>query len=297
MRVLLTGANGQLGRALQASCPQDCQFVARGRDALDIADAAAVAAALAGEAFEAVINAAAYTNVEGAERASAEAFRINGAAPGLLAKACAEHGVHLVHVSTDFVFDGAKKMPYTIEDEPRPLNVYGASKLEGEQRVLSTLPYGACVVRTSWLHGAHGTNFVTKVLQRMKTADTLQVVTDEVGSPTAAGSLAPALWRCATQRIAGMHHWRDAGTANRYEFASEIARHAHERGLIDRLPRILTARVADFPSVVRRPAYSVLDSKTTRQTLGIDAPQWQDGLALTLKDLTEEPRASCPAVC
>lgn len=292
MKVLLTGAKGQLARALQASCPPDCQFVARGHDALDISDAAALAAALEGEAFHAVINAAAYTNVEAAERAPADAFRINGAAPGLLAKACAARGVHLVHVSTDFVFDGAKTTPYTVQDAPRPLNAYGASKLEGEQRVLNLLPGDACVVRTSWLHGAHGANFVTKVLQRMKTGDALRVVTDEVGSPTAVGSLAPVLWQCAVQRINGIQHWSDAGIATRYEFANEIARQAHERGLIDKLPPILPARVADFPSAVRRPAYSVLDSSATRQALGLDAPRWQDGLALTLQDLARERHAS-----
>ena len=288
MRVLITGANGQLGRALQASCPPDCQCVARGHDTLDIADAAALATLLEGEAVQAVINAAAYTNVEVAERASAEAFRINGAAPGLLAEACAEGGVHLVHVSTDFVFDGAKTTPYTTKDEPHPLNAYGASKLEGERRVLDLLPDHACVVRTSWLHGAHGANFVTKVLQRMKTADTLQVVTDEVGSPTAVGSLAPALWQCALRRLTDIQHWSDAGAATRYEFANEIARQAREHGLIDKLPQILPARVADFPSVVRRPAYRVLDSSATQQALGLEAPRWHDGLALTVRDLTRE---------
>jgi dTDP-4-dehydrorhamnose reductase len=292
MRVLLTGANGQLGRALQASCPPDCQFVARGHDALDITDAAALGAMLDGDAFHAVINAAAYTDVEAAERASADAFRINGAAPGALAEACSGRGLHLVHVSTDFVFDGAKTTPYTVQDEPRPLNAYGASKLEGEQRVLSLLPDDACVVRTSWLHGAHGTNFVTKVLQRMKTADTLRVVTDEVGSPTAVGSLAPALWQCALQRIKDIQHWSDAGAVTRYEFATEIARQAHERGLIDKVPSILPARVADFPSGVRRPAYSVLDSSATQRALRREAPRWQDGLALTLQDLARERHTS-----
>lgn len=292
MRVLLAGANGQLGRALQASCPTDCRFVARGRDALDITDAAALAALLEDGAFHAVINAAAYTNVEAAERTPADAFRINSAAVALLAEACAGRGVHLVHVSTDFVFDGAKTTPYTVQDAPRPLNVYGASKLEGEQHVLRLLPDDACVVRTSWLHGAHGANFVTKVLQRMKTADTLRVVTDEVGSPTAVGSLAPALWQCALQRIKGLQHWSDAGAVTRYEFAGEIARQAHQRGLIDKLPVILPARVADFPSGVRRPAYSVLDSSATQKALGREAARWQDGLALTLQDLAREPHTS-----
>lgn len=292
MRVLLTGANGQLGRALQASCPPDCRFVARGRDALDITDAAALAALLEDGAFQAVINAAAYTNVEAAERTPADAFRINSAAVALLAEACAGRGVHLVHVSTDFVFDGAKTTPYTVQDAPRPLNAYGASKLEGEQHVLRLLPDDACVVRTSWLHGAHGANFVTKVLQRMKTADTLRVVTDEVGSPTAVGSLAPALWQCALQRIKGLQHWSDAGAVTRYEFAGEIARQAHQRGLIDKLPHILPALVADFPSGVRRPAYSVLDSSATQKALGREAARWQDGLALTLQDLAREPQTS-----
>lgn len=287
MRALITGANGQLGRALQRFAPADCRLAAFGHVELDITDAHAVEAALAAGRYDVLINAAAYTNVEAAERDTERAYRTNALAPGTIARACAVHGVHLVHVSTDFVFDGAKGAPYTPEDAPAPLNVYGASKLEGERNVASALPGRACIVRTSWVHSADGANFVTKMLERMAAGAPLRVVTDEVGAPTSVHSLARALWRCASARLNGLHHWSDAGVVSRFDYARAIASIAGEIGLLATQPEIVPARVADFPSSARRPTYSVLDTRATQAALGITPPSWQDGLRLTLQDILE----------
>src|SRR5690606_18186633 len=165
MKVIITGAKGQLGLALQRHAPRGMDVIPYARADLDIADARAVEFALVGA--DALINAAAYTDVESAELNAADAFRVNSEGAANLASACATRRIRLVHVSTDFVFDGTKEMPYLPNDEPHPLNVYGASKLEGEQRVLKILPE-ACVVRTSWVHSADTANFVTKIVQRIR---------------------------------------------------------------------------------------------------------------------------------
>jgi dTDP-4-dehydrorhamnose reductase len=285
MKVLITGANGQLGSALQARAPHGCGYVARSRSELDISNAAAVNAALETERVQVVINAAAYTDVEGAERSSDTAFRINRDAAATLAKSCASHHVRLVHVSTDFVFDGTKREPYSVDDEPRPLSIYGASKLQGEREVLSILQSNACVVRTSWLHSAQGANFVTKVLGRMKTGEPVRVVTDEIGSPTSAYSLAKALWSAANSAVHGVQHWSDEGVISRFEFASAIAEQAFDLGLLRTRAVLRPALVADFPSPTRRPAYSALDTRRTQAALGMQPRPWKQGLDLTLQDL------------
>jgi dTDP-4-dehydrorhamnose reductase len=286
MRVLVTGASGQLGVALQRFAPPDIEVVALGREALDITNRAAVGAVLKQNA-DALINAAAYTDVEGAERAPAEAFRINSEGAAILAANCAANRIRLVHVSTDFVFDGAKGTPYEPSDEAQPLNVYGASKLEGERRVLEILA-NACIVRTSWVHSADRANFVTKMVRRMRSGASLHVVADEVGAPTSVHSLAPVLWQCAMQSARGIHHWSDAGSTNRFEYARAIGGFAREYALLAELPPILPAQTADFPSGAKRPKYSVLATEATQAALGIRARPWIEGLQLTMRDLQRQ---------
>ncbi len=285
MKVLITGANGQLGSALQARAPFDCEYVAKTRTQLDITDAAAVDAILETERVQVVMNAAAYTDVEAAERSTTAAFAINRDAVSTLANACASHDVRLVHVSTDFVFDGTKRVPYDIVDDPRPLNIYGTSKLQGEQAVLTVLGTNACVIRTSWLHSAQGANFVTKMLARMKAGEPLRVVTDEFGSPTSAYSLAEALWMVAKRTLHGIHHWSDEGVVSRFEFAEAIAAQALALGLLPAQVILQPAVAADFASAARRPSYSALDTRRTQSALGMRARSWKEGLDLTLRDL------------
>lgn len=288
MKAFITGADGQLGLALQRLAPPGAEVIALGRGALDIADRTAAESVLSSGA-DVLINAAAYTDVEGAERNASEAFRINRDGAANLAAACAAHRIRLVHVSTDFVFDGEKRSPYRPSDEPRPLNVYGASKLEGEQRVLATLP-SACVVRTSWVHSADHSNFVTKIVQRMRAGAPLRVVIDEVGSPTASRSLAPALWRCAERAIHGIHHWSDAGIVNRFDYACAIAQLAVEYALIAEAPEIAPARAAEFSGGAKRPAYSALAIDETEAALEMRAHSWLEGLRFTMQDLSDTER-------
>lgn len=288
MKVLITGANGQLGLALQRFAPRDSDVVAFGRDSLDITNAAAVDTALQAGA-DVLINAAAYTDVEAAERTPAPAFAVNSEGTAILARACAARGIRLIHVSTDFVFDGEKAAPYLPSDEPRPLNAYGASKLEGERRALEILP-DACIVRTSWLHSAHGANFVTKMLQRMRSQRTLRVVVDEIGGPTTVDSLAGALWQCAQRSPRGIHHWSDAGATSRFDYARAISELAAEHGLIAQPAAIEPAHAAEFAGGAKRPRYSVLDTTATRAALGIEPRSWIEGLRLTLREIATNVR-------
>ena len=287
MNVLLTGAGGQLSTALQSRVPPGIQCLAVTRGDLDIADAPAIAHRLDDSNITAVINAAAYTDVERAEREPDQAMRTNASACGALARACKAHGARLIHISTDFVFDGKQSRPYLTTDEPNPLSVYGRSKLQGEHEVLRILAEQACVVRTSWLHSAQGANFVTKILGRMRSGEPVRVVTDEVGSPTATYSLAEAVWACVSRPISGVHHWSDSGAINRFEFAEAIAQDAYQIGLLRALPVLQQARVADFKSAAERPAYSVLDTRETQAALGMNAIGWREGLRLTLLNLVQ----------
>jgi dTDP-4-dehydrorhamnose reductase len=292
MKVLITGASGQLGTALRRFAPSEVKAVALSHRELDICEITAVHAALR-DGIDAVINAAAYTDVEGAELDPATAYRANSEGVAVLASACAARGVRLIHVSTDFVFDGVKTTPYQPGDIPRPLNAYGASKREGERRILEILR-DACIVRTSWVHSAQGSNFVTKLLGRIRANEPLRVVIDEVGAPTCVHSLAAALWRAVERPVSGIHHWSDGGTASRFEYAQAIAALAAEMGLIDSAPQIAPARAADFAGGARRPSYSVLATEATQAALGLQPPSWQDGLRLTLGDL-RQPHAGASA--
>ena len=290
MKALVCGASGQLGAALQSRVPPNVELVAASRQQLDITDLAALQAKLERERVSVVINAAAYTDVEGAERFRETAILVNTHGTATLARACAATDARLIHVSTDFVFDGEKRTPYATDDEPHPLSVYGSSKLQGEREALTILGSKACIVRTSWLHSARGANFVTKILARMQSDSVVRVVTDEIGSPTSAYSLAEALWRSAERAVSGVHHWSDAGVVTRFEFASAIADRALQLGLLRSRPSLQPALVADFTSAAKRPAYSVLDTQRTQAALDLDTRHWKDGLELTLQDIRTNRR-------
>lgn len=285
MKALVTGAGGQLGQGLMRTRPPACRMIAVTRQELDITDTPSVLTLLQREGVDVVINAAAYTNVEAAEHAPEAAYAVNSNAVAALAAACAEHGARMVHVSTDFVFDGTKKAPYTVGDAPAPINVYGASKLAGERSAIEILGRNACVVRASWLHGAPGNNFVTRMLGLMSTRGAVRVVADEIGTPTSVHSLAPVLWLCAGTNASGIHHWSDAGCISRFEFAQAIAVQARACGLLDADPRIERARPGEFSGTVRRPAFTPLDTAHTQSALGIRPIAWMEGLQKTLGDL------------
>jgi dTDP-4-dehydrorhamnose reductase len=287
LRVLVTGAGGQLGKALLAAAPQGTQLRALAHAALDIAEPAAVAAVFRDFAPQLVINAAGFTAVDDAERAPAAAQRANASGPGVLAAACASAGAWLTHVSTDYVFDGGQNRPYGTGAKPQPLSVYGRTKLEGETAVLAQLPRASTVVRASWLYSARG-GFAARMLALMRTRAQLSVVSDQIGAPTAAHGLAQVLWSLSARRAVGLCHWCDSGVASWYDFAVAIASIAVELQLLRVAPTITPIVSEDYPTAAARPRYSVLDKRATEKLLGITAPHWSSALRTTLTALTHE---------
>jgi dTDP-4-dehydrorhamnose reductase len=273
MRLLVTGAAGMLGTDVVAAAAPGHDVVAFTRADLDITDAAAVRAAVRDTRPDAVINCAAWTNVDGAESAEAEATLINGDGAGHLAAAAAEAGAHIVHVSTDYVFAGDATAPY-LEDAPTgPIGAYGRSKLAGELAVAAAAPSSHAIVRTSWVFGPHGKNFVDTMLRLGAERDELKVVDDQLGCPTYTGHLAEALVTIADQRTHGVLHVAGGGSCTWWELACATF---ERTGLT---PAVHRATTAEFGAPAPRPVYSVLGS--TRSDAPA-LPAWQDGLAAHL---------------
>jgi len=287
VKILVTGAGGQLGRELQRSVPAALHCVALSRAELDIGDPRQVDKAFAEHRPAAVINAAAYTAVDRAESELAEAMRINAEGPGNLARACAASGARLVHVSTDFVFDGSASRPYAPDAEPAPLGAYGRSKLEGELRVREALPQ-ALILRTAWVYSSLGANFVRTMLRLMGERDELSVVADQVGTPTWAAGLAQAIWAAlARPQLAGTYHWTDAGVCSWYDFAVAIAEEALELGLLPRASLVRPIPTEAYPTPAQRPAYSVLDKSDSWRELELAPVHWRVQLRSMLQELKE----------
>lgn len=289
-KVLITGAAGQLGWELLRSRPDDVQCLPVDVHELDITDGDAIEAYLTRERPAALINGAAYTAVDKAEQDIDAAMAVNATAAGLLATAAAARGIHLVQISTDFVFDGISSRPYRIGDTPSPQSVYGRSKREGEQAVLAADPK-ALVLRTAWLYSAHGNNFVKTMLRLMAERDALRIVGDQVGTPTWARGLAQAIWCGLDRGLHGIHHWTDAGAASWYDFAVAIAEEGQALGLLQRLPALTPIRSEDYPTPARRPAYSVLDKQDSWAALGMMPPHWRQQLRAMLQELKDHPDA------
>lgn len=277
----MTGGGGQLGRALQTAAPAGADVVALSHARLDIADEAAVAALVLREAPDLILNAAAYTAVDRAESETGAAARTNAEAPAVLARVAAARGIRLIHVSTDFVFDGTLGRPYRPDDAPNPLGVYGATKLAGEQAVAAADP-SALIVRTAWVHGPTGANFVATMLRLMAERDSLGVVADQIGTPTHVDGLADALWRLAASGARGIVHHTDAGVASWYDFAVAIREEALALGLLDRAAGVTPIATADYPTPARRPAIAILDKASGWATAGITPVHWREGLRRAL---------------
>lgn len=293
VRVLLTGATGQLGRALAAAAPAGTELRGCSHAELDIADADRVAALFREFRPQLTLNAAAFTRVDEAEGAVEAAVSANATGPRTLAAACSASGCWLTHVSTDFVFDGRHSRPYAADAEPHPQSVYGRSKLEGEHAVLAALPARATVVRASWLYSAAG-GFAARMLALMASRPQLSVVSDQVGAPTHAAGLAGVLWALSTRQAAGIWHWCDSGVASWYDFAMAIGEEALRLGLLPKAPLVVPVGSADYPTAATRPAYSVLNKRPTEQLLGITAPHWRVALRATLAELAATPGRRAP---
>jgi dTDP-4-dehydrorhamnose reductase len=283
VKVLITGAAGQLGRALVASAARSATLTALTHRDLDIGDASAVAERIARERPDLIINAAAYTAVDRAEGEPQLAVRVNAEGPRHLARSARSCSARLLHVSTDYVFDGKASTPYTPAALAEPLNIYGSSKRAGELAVLEEART-ALVVRTSWLYAPGSSNFLATMLRLMRERGTVRVVTDQVGTPTAAESVAGALWALAERPdIEGIQHWTDAGIASWYDFACAIKEEASRLGLLSGDARVEPIMTREYPTAARRPAYSVLDSSALHAALGVPAVHWRARLRAVLE--------------
>lgn len=285
--ILITGANGQLGSALRrlgGISPNNyiCTDVAE----LDITDAAAVLECVRGNKIDVIVNCAAYTNVEKAEEDETTADVLNHRAAGNLATAAKACGATLFHVSTDYVFDGTAHRPYTEDMPTSPLGAYGRTKLAGEQAVMAS----GCrylIFRTAWLYSEYGNNFLKTMLRLTSERERLNVVFDQVGTPTYAGDLALAIFSIIEAgRYAGnegVYHFSNEGVCSWYDFATEIAAAAGHGTC-----RIVPCHTAEFPTKAARPAYSVLDKTKLKQTFRMDIPHWREALMYCIKQLQRQ---------
>jgi dTDP-4-dehydrorhamnose reductase len=285
--ILITGGDGQLGTALRETAPDAVRLLTPGRAELDLLRPDSVDAVVRTARPEVVINTAAYTAVERAESEPSQAHAVNAEGATAVAAAAARAGARMIHISTDFVFDGRISRPYRPTDPTAPLSVYGASKLAGEHGVTACSGGRALIVRTAWLYGTGGTNFVTTMLRRMR-AGAVRVVADQVGSPTWSRSLAAAIWSAVERpALCGLHHWADAGVASWYDFAVAIQEEALALGLLEQPVSIDPIRTEDYPSQARRPSYSVLDTQETREALARPPIHWRTNLRRMLAEAAD----------
>ncbi|MGE5169491.1 MAG: dTDP-4-dehydrorhamnose reductase [Rudaea sp.] len=286
--ILLTGAGGQLGRELAAALPAHGHLIACDRARLDLADASTIARVVQETAPSIIVNAAAYTAVDRAESEPERAFAINARAPGLLAQAALRAGALLIHFSTDYVFDGTRRTPYDEAAPTTPCNVYGASKLAGE-RAIAASGAAALTLRTSWVYGRHGQNFLVTMQKLAATRDELRVVADQTGVPNWSRALARATATLVSRgpaylaERAGLYHLSAQGAATWYDFA---------RAILGARVRIVPIATADYATPARRPAYAVLDAARFARVFGFALPDWKTLLHECLGAPAEPPPVS-----
>jgi len=290
VRILITGSSGQLGRALLESVPEGVQATGLDRKRCDLANPEEIRAVVSEHRPDVLINAAAYTGVDAAESERDIAYQANAEGPRTLADAVAEMHGRLIQISTDFVFSGDQGCAYLPDAPTNPLNVYGASKRAGEEFVLERLGGAAVVIRTAWIYSSNGSNFVRTMLRLMSTRDSVSVVSDQIGTPTWARSLAKAVWAASVRpKVYGILQWTDAGVASWYDFAVAIQEEALARGLLTRSIPIKPISTAEYarqsPTKVARPALSVLDLHSTKEILGIEPLHWRANLRAMLDEL------------
>jgi dTDP-4-dehydrorhamnose reductase len=287
MRLLLLGGTGQVGEEFRAlPFPAQVEVIAPSRAELDLEDSQAVARTIGAEQWNAVVNAAAYTDVDRAESEPAVALAINAEAPSRLATETGRRGIPLIHISTDYVFNGRKGAPYVEDDAPAPLNVYGRSKLAGEKGVAAGNPQHI-ILRTSWVYSPYRKNFVRTILRLAAERDRLTIVADQRGCPTAAIDIAKACLeialRCAKapeQAPYGVYHYGGAGEATWFEFASAIVDLAADR--LGKKPDVAPIRTEDYPVLATRAADTRLDCAEIARTFGVKPPPWRQALEQTL---------------
>jgi dTDP-4-dehydrorhamnose reductase len=296
MKILLTGAAGQLGQALRQQLPAGVELIATSRNggdglqALDLANAVACRAAVLEHRPDWVLNAGAYTAVDRAESEPELALAVNGGAPRAFAEALLDTGGRLLQVSTDFVFNGQQGSPYRPEQSRDPLGTYGRTKAAGEEAVEEVLGGSGrgVILRTSWVIGPVGKNFALTMLRLHRERKQIGVVEDQVGCPTSTATLAAACWRAMVviESLTGLPavlHWSDAGAASWYDVAVAVGELAQELGLLERPAAVNPLTTAEYPLPAQRPSYSLLDCSATRQALDLPALHWRQALRQLLE--------------
>lgn len=282
MNILVTGANGQLGMEMRnVSAGSADRYIFTDVAELDITDADAVDRVIASEKVDVIVNCAAYTNVDKAEEDEQAADLINHRAVAILATAAAKYGATLIHISTDYVFDGRSCVPYKEDDATSPTGAYGRTKLAGERAVIES----GCrylIFRTAWLYSPYGKNFVKTMMKLTAEKDSLNVVFDQVGTPTCAADLAALIYKVIAERMLdhqGIYHFSNEGVCSWYDFAVEI------RDLCGNICDIRPCHSDEFPSKVKRPHYSVLDKTNVKSSVDVTIPHWKDSLEVTISRL------------
>lgn len=294
MKVLITGKGGQLAWELERTQPAYAEVISLGVDELDISNVAQVNQQLISFSPDLVINAAAYTAVDKAESDQATAYAVNDIGAANLAHICKEIEAKLIHVSTDFVFDGCKTTPYQTDDQPSPINVYGASKLAGDEKITQILGSDAAIIRTAWVYSVNGNNFVKTMLRLMAEKEQLGIVYDQVGTPTWAKGLAEIIWALIehkhlennTSGTTSLLHWTDAGVASWYDFAVAIQELAIEKGLLDKAIPLRPIPTSCYPTPAQRPSFSVIDKFSAEKASSKESVHWRKQLSAMLDELT-----------
>lgn len=282
MRLLITGADGQLAQEIiRISALKGYTVTAKNRKELDITDFRAVSEAVSGLKPDIVINCAAYNDVDKAESEWKEAYLVNGIGVKYLAIACAKHNTELVHFSSDYVFNGGKKRPYTIADIPSPVNRYGESKLLGEEMLRSHISH-YYLIRVSWVFGVGKYSFPLKLMDWAEREKKLRIVDDQVSAPSYTGDVARAVMGLIKTGAYGLYHVTDLGFCSRYEWARFILKGIRWEGELE------PAKSTDFPSPAKRPGYSVLDSFPLKETIGYLLPTWEEATENFLKELERQ---------
>ena len=281
-KLVVIGKSGQLAWEIARLVPE---AMCLGRDDIDITSGEDIAAKLGLINPDAVINASAYTAVDKAESDEENAYLLNQTAVANLAKYCKSNNVFFVHVSTDYVFNGEKGSPYTVDDAIEPQGMYGKTKAAGEAEVTSILPAASAILRTSWVYSSHGNNFVKTMLRLMAEKPQLGVIDDQIGSPTWAKGLARACVEAASHRTAGVYHWSDEGVCSWYDFAIAIQQLGLEKGLLQQAVPVKPIPSSAYPTPAKRPHYSVLDKTLTRETFTSPLNHWREQLSAMMDEL------------
>lgn len=286
-KILVTGANGQLGMELQqlAKAYPLFEFVFTTREQMPLDNPGAISDFIIKHQPQYFVNCAAHTAVDKADSEKELAYQINAEAPGIIAKACKENNVQLIHISTDYVFNGTGTVPYKESDATDPVNLYGDSKLQGEKKVKELNP-DAIVIRTAWVYSEFGKNFVKTILRLMADKDQISVVCDQSGTPTYAADLAEAILQIISsqQWTPGIYHFSNEGAITWYDFAIAIKELSHSSCKVNPIS------TSQYPTPAKRPGYSVLDKTKIKKTFGITIPQWRDSLKICLDKIKNAPK-------